>query len=226
MEGGIIKNNKAHAVGGGFHTGSRGSFTKTGGIIYGRNAPKETRNIAIEGSSPPKIYGHAVSISLVNSPLYKFRNDTVNENDNLSYTGAARGNGIFGEEERWNNYETDSQRRLLIIVLISVLISIIVIFIIIRIVKKREQSLYDQKTHLEYVSQEIDLESFNLTPKEKEIFVLLLTDLTIKQIAHERKLSISGVNFHITNIYRKFGIQSRTELLVKFGKKIPAERES
>jgi DNA-binding CsgD family transcriptional regulator len=61
-------------------------------------------------------------------------------------------------------------------------------------------------------------ENLGLSPREKEIFTLLLTDVPRKQIAHTLKISYSAVNFHVKNIYKKFGIQSRVELLTKFGK--------
>jgi len=63
------------------------------------------------------------------------------------------------------------------------------------------------------------LQSFgltNLTVREMEIYNLLLTDLPTKQIADKLGLSYSGVNFHIQNLYRKLGIQSRAELFAKF----------
>ncbi len=57
-----------------------------------------------------------------------------------------------------------------------------------------------------------------LSPREREVFAMLLTDVSIKEIAYTLKLTYSGVNFHIKNIYGKLGIQSRTELLVKYPK--------
>jgi DNA-binding CsgD family transcriptional regulator len=58
-----------------------------------------------------------------------------------------------------------------------------------------------------------------LTPRELEIFHLLLTGLTTKEIAGELLLTQAGANYHIQNLYRKLGIQSRTELLSKLVKK-------
>jgi len=60
---------------------------------------------------------------------------------------------------------------------------------------------------------------FNLSRRESEIFKLLLTEQTIKEIAYSLQLSYSGVYFHVKNIYSKLGVQSRPELFVKFGKK-------
>jgi hypothetical protein len=58
MEGGAIMNNTAYFVGGGFSTAMRGIFKKTGGTIYGANAPVALRNTALEGEGGPKTYGH------------------------------------------------------------------------------------------------------------------------------------------------------------------------
>jgi len=55
-----------------------------------------------------------------------------------------------------------------------------------------------------------------LTAREIEIFNLLLTNLSTKEIASKLELTYSGVNFHTNNLYRKLGIQSRTELLAKY----------
>jgi DNA-binding CsgD family transcriptional regulator len=63
----------------------------------------------------------------------------------------------------------------------------------------------------------------NLSAREMEIFNLLLTDLPTKQIADKMGLSYSGVNFHTQNLYRKLGIQSRTELFAKFVNKPDTE---
>jgi DNA-binding CsgD family transcriptional regulator len=70
------------------------------------------------------------------------------------------------------------------------------------------------------------LQSFgltNLTPREIEIYNLLLTNLSVKEIALKLNKSYSGVSFHIQNLYRKLGIQSRTELLTKFVNKPDSE---
>ncbi len=70
MEGGEIMNNTAYRSGGGFHTGSRGSFRKTGGIIYGSDAPDGYRNKVINGSGSPKVFGYAVCVALTDHPLF------------------------------------------------------------------------------------------------------------------------------------------------------------
>ncbi|MCL2791854.1 MAG: LuxR family transcriptional regulator [Spirochaetaceae bacterium] len=56
----------------------------------------------------------------------------------------------------------------------------------------------------------------NLTDREQEMFTLLLSDTSPKEIAYNLMISYNTVNFHIKNLYRKLGIQSRTELFSKF----------
>jgi DNA-binding CsgD family transcriptional regulator len=56
-----------------------------------------------------------------------------------------------------------------------------------------------------------------LSIREKEILTLLLTKASRKQIAHTLKISIFTVDAHSKNIYRKLDIQSRVELLAKYG---------
>ena len=55
-----------------------------------------------------------------------------------------------------------------------------------------------------------------LSAKEMEVFELLLTDMTMVQIAEKMFLSLSGVHFHCKNIYKKLGISSRKQLLIKY----------
>lgn len=59
--------------------------------------------------------------------------------------------------------------------------------------------------------------SLGLTPREMEIFTLLLTDAAPKQIAAILHVSYATVNFHSKNLYRKLNIQSRTELFAQYG---------
>jgi DNA-binding CsgD family transcriptional regulator len=62
---------------------------------------------------------------------------------------------------------------------------------------------------------EVDLESYNLTDREKEICKLLTTGLARKNIADVLGIAIPTVSYHTNNLYRKLGIQSRQELFVK-----------
>jgi DNA-binding CsgD family transcriptional regulator len=100
------------------------------------------------------------------------------------------------------------EMRLAIIVLGTVLAALFISLVLL---------LFDTQKKLHFFSPE------KLTAREKEIFNLLLTDLSTKEIAHKMKLTYSGVNFHIQNLYNKLGIQGRTELLAKFVNKPDSE---
>jgi len=60
-------------------------------------------------------------------------------------------------------------------------------------------------------------EEYGLTAREREICTLLLTSGGAqKHIAGQLSLSADTVKFHVKNIYRKLGVQSRAELEAKF----------
>ncbi|MDR1899778.1 MAG: helix-turn-helix transcriptional regulator, partial [Treponema sp.] len=50
----------------------------------------------------------------------------------------------------------------------------------------------------------------SLTEREKEIARLIVAGLSNTQIAEQLLVSESSVNFHITNIYRKFDIKGKS----------------
>jgi len=56
----------------------------------------------------------------------------------------------------------------------------------------------------------------NLTPREKEIFTMLLDGKAPKEIAFTLKVSYDTVCFHQKNLYRKLDIQSRAELFARY----------
>ncbi|MDR0302240.1 MAG: helix-turn-helix transcriptional regulator [Treponema sp.] len=209
MEGGIIMNNTAVRSGGGFSTGSRGSFKKTGGIIYGSDAPAGFRNRAINGIGP-NVFGHAVEVALPDDPLFQFRDDTVGENDFLSYTGSPTENGVFGQGEKWDKPKPDSRPWWIIVIASVLTLGNLVFFLIFR---RKQQPIPAGGTAA------IEPEA-ELTPREKEIFDQLLTDISIDEIAQNLELTYSGVTFHIRNLYSKLRIQSRVELVAKYIRKI------
>jgi len=225
MEGGVIMNNTANISGGGFHTGSRGSFYKTGGIIYGKDAPAGLRNTAITGVMTPKTWpstlGHAVCIA--NPDVFFFRNDTSDENDNLSFTGAfsTTQEHYYGEGDKWNNSATEFQRALAFTIITALILSIVIIIIIVRIIVKRRI----EKALKRNPAPEVDLSDYKLSPREEEICKLLLTELSIKQIGYKLGITYSGTNYHIKNLYRKLEIESRPELFVKL-RVLPAKRRA
>ena len=222
MEGGCFTDNTAQFNGGGVHSGGRGTFKKTGGIIYGSNAPQGFRNIALNGPAQrkfPQIYGHAVSVT-VSGPKYWFRDDTVIEDDNLSYSnrGALRAeiyfgaNDAFGKGEKWN-----TSGRVFWTMILIIILTVLAVFIAASYIVRFYSNRRFQKIQREYEPVKIDYEGLGFTPREREICELLLTEIPIKNIPVTLNVSKSTVNFHTRNLYRKLGIQSRTELFVKLG---------
>jgi len=55
---------------------------------------------------------------------------------------------------------------------------------------------------------------FHLTDRELEVLVVLAEGLTNQQSARRLSISTSTLKFHMTNIYRKLGVQTRSEALV------------
>jgi len=56
----------------------------------------------------------------------------------------------------------------------------------------------------------------NLSPREQELFDLLLKGVSPKEIAHNLNLKPATVGYYRTNLYNKLGIHSIQELLVKY----------
>jgi len=63
-----------------------------------------------------------------------------------------------------------------------------------------------------------DLETYNLTKREKEILLLLMDGLSYKEIATKCFISIDTINSHIRKVYTKLNVHSRSEIAAKFRK--------
>jgi NarL family two-component system response regulator LiaR len=55
---------------------------------------------------------------------------------------------------------------------------------------------------------------FHLTDRELEVLVLLAEGLTNQQSAQRLSISVSTLKFHMSNIFDKLGVQTRSEALV------------
>jgi DNA-binding CsgD family transcriptional regulator len=66
--------------------------------------------------------------------------------------------------------------------------------------------------------------NLDLTPREQEVFTMLLTGMSPKEIAYTLKVSYYTVDFHRKNLYRKLGIQSRAELFARYSANSMASR--
>ncbi len=54
-----------------------------------------------------------------------------------------------------------------------------------------------------------------LTPREKEIFSLLIENYTTKEIAAKLKISEKTVRNHISNVMQKLGVNGRASAVVE-----------
>lgn len=54
-----------------------------------------------------------------------------------------------------------------------------------------------------------------LTPREREIFKLLIDNHTTKEIAHKLKISEKTVRNHISNVMQKLGVSGRASAVVE-----------
>jgi DNA-binding CsgD family transcriptional regulator len=60
-------------------------------------------------------------------------------------------------------------------------------------------------------------EQYGLSPREKEVLALLLSANTLRMIAGHLGISQGTVNTYAASLYRKIGVNSKTELFLKFG---------
>lgn len=61
-----------------------------------------------------------------------------------------------------------------------------------------------------------DFSKYNLTKRETEIVLLLIDGLSYKEIASRSFISMATLNTHVSNIYDKLGIHSRSEIAARF----------
>jgi len=59
-------------------------------------------------------------------------------------------------------------------------------------------------------------DNLGLTPREKDVFALLIQNMPLKTIALELGITFNTVNSHYRSIYRKLGITSKGELFMKY----------
>ncbi len=55
-----------------------------------------------------------------------------------------------------------------------------------------------------------------LTPREKQVFYMLLDGQKAKEIALNASISVSGANYFIKRIYRKLNVNSKTQLVLRY----------
>lgn len=55
-----------------------------------------------------------------------------------------------------------------------------------------------------------------LTPRERELFLLLLEGYTLKESARQLSVKYSTANTHMTSVYKKLNVNSRAELIIRY----------
>ena len=55
-----------------------------------------------------------------------------------------------------------------------------------------------------------------LTPREKDLYLLLLEGFTLKESAKQLSIKYSTANTHMTGMYKKLGVGSRAELIINY----------
>jgi Response regulator containing a CheY-like receiver domain and an HTH DNA-binding domain len=56
----------------------------------------------------------------------------------------------------------------------------------------------------------------SLTPREYQVYLLLLEGFTVKETAKQLKIKYSIANTHVTGIYKKLCVSSRAELIINY----------
>ncbi len=55
-----------------------------------------------------------------------------------------------------------------------------------------------------------------LTPRELDLFLILLEGYTLKESAKKLDIKYSTANTHMTGIYKKLNVNSRAELIIRY----------
>lgn len=55
-----------------------------------------------------------------------------------------------------------------------------------------------------------------LTPREHELYLLLIEGVTLKESAKQLSIKYSTANTHMSGIYKKLGVNSRVEMIINY----------
>jgi len=74
---------------------------------------------------------------------------------------------------------------------------------------------------MDYITKKVydtnKFENYGLSPREKDVAVLLLQGLTTRQISSSLGIKESTVSSYCKSLYKKLGINSRVEMFATFG---------
>jgi DNA-binding NarL/FixJ family response regulator len=76
-------------------------------------------------------------------------------------------------------------------------------------------SIIKNKISKSFVNVSTTVNEFRLTEREKEILNLIIGGLTKRKIAELLNLSYHTIDSHLRNIYRKLGVQSKSQAITK-----------
>ncbi len=106
--------------------------------------------------------------------------------------------------------------------IIASIISVAVMLLFLILSPVLAQTYYDDEWAKDSEKTEIDndhlylFKKYHLSSREIEVCKLLLQGYTLRQISAMLSIAYSTANTHYTSLYRKLGINSRTELLLHF----------
>ncbi len=80
----------------------------------------------------------------------------------------------------------------------------------------QEKRASDAITPVKFSAGETSERLALLTPRERDLFHLLLEGYTLKESAKQLNVKYSTANTHMTGIYKKLNVSSRAELIIKY----------
>lgn len=99
------------------------------------------------------------------------------------------------------------------LIFLMVVISSFLVIIYIQITKRKIETLSDQiRNQSKTKSEEIEVLLHELTGRQREVYNLILSGKTNKEIMSELFIEQSTLKSHINQIYKKLNIKSRNEL--------------
>ena len=99
------------------------------------------------------------------------------------------------------------------LIFLMVVISSFLVIIYIQITKRKIETLSDQiRNQSKIKSEEIEVLLQKLTERQREVYNLILSGKTNKEIMSELFIEQSTLKSHINQIYKKLNIKSRNEL--------------
>ena len=79
-------------------------------------------------------------------------------------------------------------------------------------VARAEQKLNEQAGDIVQAELQKKADEYNLTPREREVLVLVVQGLSNTDIGERLFISRSAVKFHMANLFKKCGVRTRSEL--------------